>query len=205
MTSGGSGETTHVQRLVDEFGRLPGIGPKSAQRLAYYLIKMPPEQANSLADAIVSVKNKITLCSECFHITESDPCGICVNAYRDQTKICVVEQPLDVIALEKTSSYNGKYHVLHGSISPINGIGPENLKIKELLRRLQATDVDEVILALNPNLEGEATSMYINQLVSPSGIRVTRPARGLPVGGDLEYADEATLGRAIEGRQTLGE
>jgi len=205
LTSGGSGETTHVQRLVDEFGRLPGIGPKSAQRLAYYLIKMPAEQADSLADAIISVKNKITLCSECFHITESDPCGICANAYRDQTKICVVEQPLDVIALEKTSSYNGKYHVLHGSISPINGIGPENLKIKELLRRLQVTDVDEVILALNPNLEGEATSMYINQLVSPSGIRVTRPARGLPVGGDLEYADEATLGRAIEGRQTLGE
>ena len=190
---------------MDEFGRLPGIGPKSAQRLAYHLIKMPAEQANSLADAIVSVKNKITLCSECFHITESDPCGICGNTYRDQTKICVVEQPLDVIALEKTSSYNGKYHVLHGSISPINGIGPENLKVKELLRRLQVNDVDEVILALNPNLEGEATSMYINQLVSPSGIKVTRPARGLPVGGDLEYADEATLGRAIEGRQTLGE
>ena len=205
MTFGSSGETTHVQRLVDEFGRLPGIGPKSAQRLAYHLIKMPAEQANSLADAIVSVKNKITLCSECFHITESDPCGICGNTYRDQTKICVVEQPLDVIALEKTSSYNGKYHVLHGSISPINGIGPENLKIKELLRRLQVNDVGEVILALNPNLEGEATSMYINQLVSPSGIKVTRPARGLPVGGDLEYADEATLGRAIEGRQTLGE
>ena len=190
---------------MDEFGRLPGIGPKSAQRLAYYLIKMPAEQANSLADAIVSVKNKITLCSECFHITESDPCVICGNTYRDQTKICVVEQPLDVIALEKTSSYNGKYHVLHGSISPINGIGPENLKVKELLRRLQVNDVGEVILALNPNLEGEATSMYINQLVSPSGIKVTRPARGLPVGGDLEYADEATLGRAIEGRQTLGE
>ena len=205
MTFGSSGETTHVQHLVDEFGRLPGIGPKSAQRLAYHLIKMPAEQANSLADAIVSVKNKITLCSECFHITESDPCGICGNTYRDQTKICVVEQPLDVIALEKTSSYNGKYHVLHGSISPINGIGPENLKIKELLRRLQVNDVGEVILALNPNLEGEATSMYINQLVSPSGIKVTRPARGLPVGGDLEYADEATLGRAIEGRQTLGE
>ena len=205
MASGASGETPHVQRLVDEFNRLPGIGPKSAQRLAYYLIKMPTEQAKSLADAIVAVKDKIALCSDCFHITENDPCDICANGYRDQGKLCVVEQPLDVIALEKTSSYNGRYHVLHGTISPINGIGPENIKIKELLRRLQVSDIDEVILALNPNLEGEATSMYINQLVSPSGIKVTRPARGLPVGGDLEYADEATLGRAIEGRQSLGE
>jgi recombination protein RecR len=195
--------TPQVQRLVDEFSRLPGIGPKSAQRLTYYLIKMPKEQAESLAESILSIKNSIILCSTCFHITNVDPCYICNNESRDSTQICVVEQPLDILALEKTGAFYGKYHVLHGSMSPIKGIGPENLKIRELLERLVKESVEEVVLAMNLNLEGEATSMYIHRLIEPSGIKVTRLARGLPVGGDLEYADEATLGRAIEGRQGI--
>ena len=192
-----------VQRLIEEFSRLPGVGPKAAQRLTYHLIRMPEEQAENLASAILSVKTRITLCSKCFHITESDPCNICLDSTRDQSKICVVEQPLDVMALEKTSTYDGLYHVLHGVISPINGIGPDDLKVKPLLQRLMDSEVTEIIMATNPNLEGEATSMFIHRLIEPSGIKITRPARGLPVGGDLEYADEATLGRAIEGRQNF--
>tara|TARA_B100001559_G_C16381754_1_gene566924 strand:+ start:365 stop:970 length:606 start_codon:yes stop_codon:yes gene_type:complete len=198
-----SGATPQVQRLIDEFGRLPGIGPKSAQRLAYYLIKMPEEISLNLAESILSVKNSIVLCSICFHITDTDPCNLCSNSYRDQTTICVVQQPLDLIALEKSGSYNGKYHVLHGAISPINGIGPDNLKIKELFLRLKNEDIDEVILATNLDVEGEATAMYINNLLASTGIKITIPARGLSVGGDLQYADEATLGRAIQGRQGI--
>ena len=198
-----SGATPQVQRLIDEFGRLPGIGPKSAQRLAYYLIKMPEEISLNLAESILSVKKSIVLCSTCFHITDTDPCKLCTNTYRDQKTICVVEQPLDLIALEKSGSYNGQYHVLHGAISPINGIGPDDLKIKELFLRLKNEMVDEVILATNLHVEGEATAMYINNLLASTGIKITIPARGLSVGGDLQYADEATLGRAIEGRQGI--
>ena len=201
MVGDSRGATPPVQRLIDEFNRLPGIGPKSAQRLTYHLIRMPVEQAESLASAITSMKNQIILCSACFNITDTDPCDICLNNSRERSKLCVVEQPLDVVALERTSSFDGLYHVLHGSISPINGIGPEDLKIRELLERMRTESFDEIILAMNPNLEGEATSMYINRLIGDLGARITRPARGLPVGGDLEYADDATLGRALEGRQ----
>ena len=201
MVGDSRGATPPVQRLIDEFNRLPGIGPKSAQRLTYHLIRMPVEQAESLASAITSMKNQIILCSVCFNITDTDPCDICLNNSRERSKLCVVEQPLDVVALERTSSFDGLYHVLHGSISPINGIGPEDLKIRELLERMRTESFDEIILAMNPNLEGEATSMYINRLIVDLGARITRPARGLPVGGDLEYADDATLGSALEGRQ----
>ena len=201
MVGDSRGATPPVQRLIDEFNRLPGIGPKSAQRLTYHLIRMPVEQAESLASAITSMKNQIILCSVCFNITDTDPCDICLNNSRERSKLCVVEQPLDVVALERTSSFDGLYHVLHGSISPINGIGPEDLKIRELLERMRTESFDEIILAMNPNLEGEATSMYINRLIGDLGARITRPARGLPVGGDLEYADDAPLGSALEGRQ----
>jgi len=192
-----------VARLIEEFHKLPGIGPKSAQRLTYYLLRLPAEQARSLAEAIVEVKERIIFCSICFNITEKDPCLICSNQGRDQTKICVVEEPLDILALERTRSYQGLYHVLHGVISPLDGIGPEDLKIRELLLRLASNQVQEVILATNPNLEGETTAMYLQRLISPLGIRVTRLARGLPMGGDLEYADEVTLARALEGRQEM--
>ena len=196
-------ETPQVQRLVEEFSRLPGIGPKTAQRLTYYLIRSSVDQSESLASAVLSMKKSIVLCTVCFHITERDPCRICAEETRDSSRICVVEEPLDVIALERTGIYRGLYHVLHGVISPINGIGPGDLHIDSLIERLSDGSVNEVILATNPNLEGEATSMYIHNLISAMGILVTRPARGLPVGGDLEYADEATLGRALEGRQAF--
>jgi recombination protein RecR len=195
--------TNPVSRLVEEFNKLPGIGPKSAQRLTYYLVRMPKEEAISLADAVIAVKERIILCSTCADITESDPCKICTDTLRDQSRICVVEEPLDVQALERTGAHKGLYHVLHGAISPIDGIGPDELKVQLLLQRLKTGTVEEVILATNLNLEGEATSMYVHKLISPLGIKVTRPARGLPVGGDLEYSDEITLGRAIEGRQEL--
>lgn len=203
MSLENASETPQVKRLVEEFSRLPGIGPKTAQRLTYYLIRSSVEQSESLASAVLSIKKSIVLCTVCFHITEKDPCGICAEETRDSGRICVVEEPLDVIALERTGSFDGLYHVLHGSISPINGIGPGDLQINSLIERLTDGSVKEVILATNPNLEGEATSMYINNLISGMDILVTRPARGLPVGGDLEYADEATLGRALEGRQTF--
>ena len=199
-TDGIHGAVGPVARLVDQFHKLPGIGPKTAQRLTYYLVRMPEEQARELADAVISVKERIVLCSECFNITELDPCVICTSPQRDRTTICVVEEALDIVSLEKTGSYRGLYHVLHGSISPMNGIGPDELKIHPLMGRIE-DGVREVILATNPNLEGETTSMYIHRLLAPLDVRVTRPARGLPVGGDLEYADEVTLGRAIEGRQ----
>ena len=201
MTSGIVQAAAPVARLVEEFHKLPGVGPKTAQRLTYYLVRMPQEEARSLAEAILAVKDRIVLCSRCYNITESDPCAICSDVDRDQTSICVVEEALDVLALERTRSYRGLYHVLHGVISPMNGIGPDELKIQPLLGRMRGGEVREIILATNPNLEGEATSMYIHRPLSPLGVKVTRLARGLPVGGDLEYADEVTLGRAIEGRQ----
>ena len=204
MTSEGSSAPAPVVRLADEFNKLPGIGPKTAQRLTYFLIRMPEEDARSLAEAIVAVKDRIILCSRCYNITETNPCDICTNVNRDQTRICVVEEALDVQALERSHSYRGLYHVLHGVISPMNGVGPDDLRIHPLLERLKGdSGIEEIILATNPNLEGEATSMYIHKLISPLGIRMTRPARGLPVGGDLEYADEVTLARAIAGRQEL--
>ena len=201
MTTDGVSAAAPVARLVDEFHKLPGIGPKTAQRLTYYLIRMPEEESRALAEAILAVKERIVLCNRCYNITESNPCSICDNPNREQIRICVVEEALDVLALERTRSYRGLYHVLHGVISPMNGIGPDDLKIQPLLERLKSGEVEEVILATNPNLEGEATSMYIQRLIAPLGLTITRPARGLPVGGDLEYADEVTLARAIEGRQ----
>ncbi len=201
MTTDGTSGVAPVARLVDEFHRLPGIGPKSAQRLTYYMIRMPEEDARSLAEAIIAVKETVVLCSQCFNITEADPCGICSSPTRDRSRICVVEEALDVLAMERTHSFKGLYHVLHGAISPMNGIGPEDLKIAPLLDRLKGNEVEEIILATNPTLEGEATSMYVHRLLEPLGIRITRPPRGLPMGGDLEYADEVTLARAMEGRQ----
>jgi len=192
-----------VSKLIEEFHTLPGIGPKSAQRLTYHLVRMPEEEARALAEAILAVKDKIVLCSTCQNITDSDPCLICQGEGRDRTKICVVEEPLDILALERTREYKGLYHVLHGVISPMDGIGPDDLKIKELLARLQGGVVEEVILATNPNLEGEATAMYLHRMLAPLGVRVTRLARGLPFGADLEYADEVTLTRALEGRQEI--
>ena len=190
-----------VARLIEEFNRLPGIGPKSAQRLAYYLLRAPEEQARNLAEAIQAIKEKVVLCSQCQNITDADPCLICRNPRRDRSKICVVEEPLDILPLERTGGYNGLYHVLHGVISPMDGIGPEDLKVRELLERLKGNEVQEIILATNPNLEGEATAMYLEGLIKPLGIKITRLARGLPFGSDLEYADEVTLMRALEGRQ----
>ena len=190
-----------VARLIQEFNKLPGIGSKSAQRLTYYLVRMPEEEAKALAEALLAVKDKIIFCSRCQNLTEQDPCPICKDPARDQTTLCVLEEPLDVLALERAHCYNGLYHVLHGAISPLNGIGVEELKIRELLERLKEAAIEEVVLATNPNLEGEATAMYIQKLVSPLIDKVTRLARGLPVGGDLEYADQVTLTRAFQGRQ----
>jgi len=190
-----------VYKLIQEFNKLPGIGPKSAQRLVYYLLRAPEEQARLLAEALLSLKQETRLCSICFNVTDSDPCLICSRQERDRSKICVVEQPQDILALEHTRIYNGLYHVLHGAISPTEGVGTDDIRIKELLNRLKDGVVEEVILATNPNLEGEQTAMYLSKLVSPLGIRVTRLARGLPFGTELEYADDVTLTRAIEGRQ----
>jgi recombination protein RecR len=192
-----------VAKLIDELGRLPGVGPKSASRLAYYLLRAPREQALSLAEAILEVKERIVLCSRCFNITESNPCAICQDAERDQRMICVVEEPLDVLALDRTGEFRGLYHVLHGAISPVDGIGPDKLRIRELLERVDRERPEEVILAMNPNIEGDATAMYIARQLVSTGVSISRPASGLPVGGDLEYADEITLGRALAGRRTL--
>ena len=192
-----------VSRLIEEFNKLPGIGPKTAQRLTYFLIRMPEEEARALAEAILAVKEKIVLCSTCQNITDTDPCVICRGEGRDRSMICVVEEPLDILPLERTREYKGLYHVLHGVISPMEGVGPDDLKIRELLQRLQGGEVQEVILATNPNLEGEATAMYLQRLIAPLGIKVTRLARGLPFGADLEYADEVTLTRALENRQEI--
>ncbi len=192
-----------ITRVVDELARLPGIGPKTAQRLTYYLLRAPAEQAQSLADAITDLKHNVVLCAQCFNITEMSPCEICSNPARDGSCICVVEEPLDVVAIDRTGQYDGRYHVLHGALSPIEGIGPDELKVRELLHRLDPEDVQEVILATNPNLEGDATAMYLMRLIQPLGVTVTRLARGLPVGGDLEYADEITLSNALAGRSRL--
>jgi recombination protein RecR len=190
-----------VARLIQELNKLPGIGPKSAQRLAFNLRRAPDEQSRLLAEAILSVKQQTKLCSVCFNITDADPCPICRNTQRDKTEICIVEQPQDILAMEHTKTYNGLYHVLHGAISPTEGVGADDIRVKELMNRLADGSVTEVILATNPNLEGETTAMYLNKLISPLGIKVTRLARGLPFGTELEYADDVTLTRAIEGRQ----
>ena len=194
-----------LARLVDEFSNLPGIGTKTAQRLAFHLIRTPDARARDLADAIIGVKERIASCSRCFNIAENDPCDICADPRRDPSTICVVEEALDVLALERALTYRGGYHVLHGAISPMNGVGPDDLRIAPLLARVKSEQVKEIILATNPNVEGDATAMYIHGLIAPLGmeIAITRPARGLPVGGDLEYADQTTLGRAIEGRQAF--
>lgn len=189
-----------VARLIEAFHRLPGVGPKSAQRLTYHLIRMPREEAEELANAILGAKDRIVFCDTCMNISESPQCAICVDMRRDQTRICIVEEPLDVVAVERTHAFKGLYHVLHGVISPVNGIGPDDLKLKELLARLNDGEVTEVIVATNPNLEGEATAMYINRLLSPLGVKVTVLARGLPSGADLEYADDSTLAHALESR-----
>jgi recombination protein RecR len=193
-----------VARLIDEFSRLPGIGPKSSARLVFHLLRAPEEQARSLADALHDLRERTTFCSICFNITEADPCAICTDHERDRSVICLVEEPLDVVAIERTGEYHGRYHVLHGTLSPVEGIGPDDLHIADLLPRLSAhPPVREVIMATNPNMEGEATSMYIARHLEHKSLRVTRLARGLPVGGDLEYADQITLGRALAGRQTI--
>jgi recombination protein RecR len=192
-----------VQRLINEFARLPGIGPKSAARLTFYLLRMADEQALDLAAALQDMKERTIFCSNCFHITEADPCNLCTDPARDDRLLCVVEEPLDVLAIERAQAYNGRYHVLHGAISPVEGVGPEDLRINELVSRVQHSNFQEIILATNPTLEGESTALYIQRRLADSGVRLTRLARGLPVGGDLEYTDEITLGRALEGRQEL--
>jgi recombination protein RecR len=192
-----------VQNLIDELGRLPGVGPKSAQRIAFHLLRVAPEDARRLAKSILDAKERVTWCRRCFNISEGELCGFCRDERRDATVLCIVEEPRDIVAIERTAEFRGRYHVLQGAISPIEGIGPEQLRIKELLARINEEDVQEVILATNPNIEGEATAMYLARLLKPLGIRVTRIASGLPVGGDLEYADEVTLGRALEGRREV--
>jgi len=192
-----------VQDLIDELGRLPGVGPKSAQRIAFHLLKLPKSDAVRLATAIVEVKDKVTFCPRCFNIAEGAECSICTDTRRDTTVICVVEEPKDIVSVEKTGEFKGRYHVLQGAISPIEGIGPDQLRVRELLARLDPEGTTEIILCTNPNLEGEATAMYLSRLIKPLGIMVTRIASGLPVGGDLEYADELTLGRALEGRREI--
>ncbi len=192
-----------VQDLIDELGRLPGVGPKSAQRIAFHLLKLPNEDALRLARAISEMKERISFCRRCFNVAEGEACEICLDDRRDAALVCVVEEPRDIVAVEKTQEYRGRYHVLQGAISPIEGIGPEQLRVKELLLRVQAEGITEVILCTNPNIEGEATAMYLARLLAPAGLKVTRIASGLPVGGDLEYADELTLGRALQGRRDV--
>ena len=192
-----------VQDLIDELGRLPGIGPKSAQRIAFHLLKLSKEDALRLARAIAEAKDRVAWCTQCFNISEGELCGICADTRRDATLLCVVEEPRDIVSVEKTGEYRGRYHVLQGAINPIEGVGPDQLRVKELLVRLEDEGVQEVILCTNPNIEGEATALYLGRLLKPIGIKVTRIASGLPVGGDLEYADELTLGRALEGRRVM--
>jgi recombination protein RecR len=192
-----------IERLLEELERLPGVGPKSAQRIAYHILKTGPEPAQRLAEAIVEVKRTIHFCPRCFNFAEGDLCGVCADPERDLAVICVVEEPRDVVAVERTGEFHGAYHVLHGAISPIDGIGPDQLRVRELIDRLGDGVVTEVLVATNPNVEGETTSLYLARLIKPLGIRVTRIASGLPVGGDLEYADEVTLGRALQARREL--
>jgi recombination protein RecR len=192
-----------VQDLIDELGRMPGVGPKSAQRIAFHLLKLPKDDALRLARAIAEVKEKVRFCERCFNVSENVLCTICADDRREAGLLCVVEEPKDIVAVEKTQEFRGRYHVLQGAISPIEGIGPDQLRVKELLARLEPEAVTEVILCTNPNIEGEATAMYLARLLKPLGVRVTRIASGLPVGGDLDYADELTLGRALEGRRDV--
>jgi recombination protein RecR len=192
-----------VTRLVSEFSRLPGIGPKTASRLTYYLLRAPVEQVLALGEAISQLRERITFCSRCFNITEQDPCPVCADVRRERQSLCVVEEPLDVLAIERTGEYKGLYHVLHGAIAPVEGVGPEDLRIAELVERVKKEAISEVILATNPSLEGEATAMYVRRQLYPLNVRITRLARGLPMGGDLEYADAITLARALEGRQEM--
>lgn len=198
-----SNYTKPVQALIDELGKLPGIGPKSAQRIAFHLLKLPADDANRLADAITRAKATVRFCERCFNIAEDALCHICADPQRDSTVLCVVEESRDIVAVEKTGEFRGRYHVLLGAMSPLEGIGPEQLKIRELVARLGPEGVEEVIVCTNPNTEGEVTAMYLARMLKPIGIRVTRLASGLPVGGDLEYADELTLGRALEGRRGI--
>lgn len=192
-----------ISKLMEGFMRLPGIGPKTAARLAFYVLDMKEDDVLDFAKALVNAKRQLTYCSICHHITDSDPCRICEDTSRDRSAICVVQDSKDVIAMEKMREYVGLYHVLHGAISPVDGIGPEDIYIADLLKRLHDDTIQEVIIATNPNIEGEATAMYISRLIKPTGIKVTRIAHGLPVGGDLEYADEVTLSKAMEGRREL--
>lgn len=192
-----------VQDLIDELGRLPGVGPKSAQRIAFHILAMDPGDVQSLVDALRTVKERVHFCGVCGNVAESDTCRVCADPKRDLTVICVVEEPKDVVAIEKTREFRGRYHVLGGAINPIEGVGPDDLRIRELLQRLSEPGVVEVIIATDPNLEGEATATYLSRVIAPLGVTVSRLASGLPVGGDLEYADEVTLGRAFSGRRTL--
>jgi len=192
-----------VTRLIDELSRLPGIGPKTASRLAYFMLRAPVEQVQSLGTAILELRDRIVFCSQCFNLAETDPCPICTDERRERGTVCVVEEPLDILAIERTGEYRGLYHVLHGAISPVEGIGPDDLRIGELVARLKDSGIREVILATNTSLEGEATAMYVQRQLLPLNVRVTRLARGLPVGGDLEYADAITLARALEGRREM--
>jgi recombination protein RecR len=193
-----------VARLIDALQRLPGIGPKTAQRLTFYLLKRPADEVRELGDALLAMKEKITYCRACFNVTDEDPCRICNDPRRDPNVVCVVEEPNDLLAMERTGEYHGRYHVLLGALSPLDGIGPDDLKIRELLARLEGKETAEVILATNPNVEGEATALYLAKLLRPLAVRITRIARGLPVGGDLEYADQVTLSKALEGRREMG-
>ncbi len=194
---------TPVQNLIDELGRLPGIGPKSAQRIAFHVLKMPKPDAERLAQAIHEVKERISWCRRCFNIAEGELCAICSDTRRESTVVCVVEEPRDIMAIERTAEFRGGYHVLQGAISPIEGVGPEQLRVRELVQRIGDEGINEVILATNPNIEGEATALYLANLLKPAGLTITRIASGLPVGGDLEYADEVTLGRALVGRRAV--
>jgi recombination protein RecR len=193
-----------VAALINEFSKLPTIGPKTAARLVFYLLNRSRADAEALADAIIALKDRVRLCTQCFSITEEDPCAICADPRRDARMLCVVAEAKDIYALERTSAYNGRYHVLGGLISPMDGIGPGQLRVKELIERIGANGYEEVIVATNPNAEGEATALYLSRLIAPSGVLVTRLAYGLPIGGDLDYADEVTLAKALEGRRTLG-
>lgn len=194
---------TPIARLIEEFAKMPGIGKRTAERLAYYVLKLPKEEVASFAEALTGAKEKIIFCPVCQSLTEKVPCDICADSRRDQSLICVVEKPKDVVKIEKTREYKGTYHVLHGVISPMDGVGPDDIRIKELLTRVTEGNIKEIIMATNPNLEGEATAMYIAKLLSPFEVKVTRLAHGIPVGGDLEYADEVTLTRALEGRHEI--
>jgi recombination protein RecR len=193
-----------VARLIEALQRLPGIGPKTAQRLTFFLLKRPADEVRELSESLLAVKERIISCQTCFNVTDEDPCRICADPARDGRILCVVEEPNDLLAMERTGEYRGRYHVLLGALSPLDGVGPDDLKVRELLARIEAGGVDEIILATNPNVEGEATALYLAKLLRPLGPRVTRIARGLPVGGDLEYADQVTLSKALEGRREIG-